>query len=329
MKKIALFCGGPSSEHEVSLLSAKSILENIDRKKYEVYIFLIKKDLKSAFYKAGKDINPPKNTHFDEFEAVLKNNKENIEVALLAALHGEFGEDGTIQLILENLGIKFTGSNSKVSKICIDKIKTVEKLKSFKGIYFPKTVRLNKDGIKKTPPLPFPFIIKPNSLGSSVLVFIVKNEKEFKNAVSEIKKNKISDLLFQEIIEGIEFSCGCLEPKKGKIILLPPVEIRPKNCAFFDYDSKYVAGESEELSPPVSISKKESQKISKIAANIHKKLGCTTFSRSDFIYRDGKLYFLETNTLPGMTATSLLPKEAQAAGISFKSLLDFIIKESQ
>lgn len=327
MKKVAIFCGGPSSEHEVSLSSAKSILINIDRKKYDIYIFYIKKNFKSAFYKASKNIDAPKNTVFNDFEKVLKENRDNFDIALISALHGEFGEDGTVQMILEKLGIRYTGSNSKASALCMDKYFSTEKVKKIKGLNFPKTVRLDIDRTSNTPPLPFPFIIKPNSLGSSVLVFIVKNQKDFLNAVSKIRKSEVKDLLFQKLISGIEFSCGCLEKKNGQLIPLPPIEIIPKST-FFDYSAKYAIGGSEEITPPVSISKKESDRISKLAIDIHKALSCKTYSRSDFMYDNKKLFYLETNTLPGMTATSLLPQEAKAAKISFTKLLDLIITQS-
>lgn len=327
MKKIAIFCGGPSSEHEVSLSSAKSILENIDKKKYTPYIFYIRKDSKSAFYKAGKTINPPKNTVFNDFSQTLKENKNSFDIALLSALHGEFGEDGTIQLLLENLGIKYTGSDSKSSSLCMDKTLTMKKVKKIKDISFPKTLYINSQKLTHNPPLKFPFIIKPNSLGSSVLVFRINNQKEFNKAISEIKKSDIGEFLFQELIEGIELSCGCLQNKKNKFIELPPIEIRPKS-SFFDYNSKYQIGGSEEITPPVSISKKDADKISRLTIKIHKVLNCRTYSRSDFIFINGKIYFLETNTLPGMTATSLLPQEAKAKKLSFTKLIDFIIKES-
>ncbi len=327
MKKVAIFCGGPSSEHEVSLSSAKSILEHIDRKKYTPYVFYIQKNLKSSFFKVTKKIDPPKNTKFDDFENVLKENKGNFDVALLSALHGEFGEDGTIQMILENLGIKYTGSDSKASSLCMDKYLSAEKVKKIKGLSFPETVRVDISKLTATPPLSFPFIIKPNSLGSSVLVFIVKNQKEYKNAIKKIEGSSVTDLLFQKLISGIEFSCGCLEKKSGKYIPVPPIEIIPK-ATFFDYSAKYVLGGSEEITPPVSISKKESDKISEITIKIHTILSCSVYSRSDFMYDNGKLYYLETNTLPGMTATSLLPQEAKAAKISFTKLLDFIITQS-
>lgn len=328
MKKVAIFCGGPSSEYEISLSSAKSILDNIDKKKYTPYIFFIQKNSKSAFYKAGKIITPPKNTVFKDFEKVLKENKNNFDVALLAALHGEFGEDGTIQLLLENLGIKYTGSNSKSSNLCFDKFQTMEKVKRIKGIETPKTFFLNLNDLKSTPLLKFPFILKPNTLGSSVLVFRVDNKKDYIHAISEIKKGHIEKILIQELIEGIELSCGCLETKRGKFLELPPIEIIPK-ASFFDYDSKYKVGGAKEITPPVSVSKKESQRISELTNKIHKSLGCKTYSRTDFIYKNGKIYFLEINTQPGMTATSLLPQEAKAAGISFGKLIDFMIKETK
>ncbi len=327
MRKIAIFCGGPSSEYEVSLSSAKSILANIDKKKYTPYIFYIKKNLKSAYYKAGKTIVPPTKTTFDDFDKILKDSKDKFDIALLSALHGEFGEDGTIQLFLENLGIKYTGSDSKASNLCMDKFLSMKKVKKIKGISIPKTFKLNTEKINKKAPMNFPFIIKPNALGSSILVSIINNQKDFENAIRKIKQSKVRQILIQELINGIELSCGSLQTKKGKFISLPPIEIRPKSN-FFDYSSKYSINGSEEITPPVSIPKKESLKISTLTNTIHKKLNCSVYSRSDFIYKDGEIYYLETNTLPGFTSTSLIPKEALAAGISFSQLLEFIIKES-
>lgn len=327
MKKVAIFCGGPSSEYEVSLSSAKSILKNIDKKKYSIYIFFIKKNLKSAFYKTIDDITPPDGIKFKDFTELLKNNKKNFDIALLSALHGEFGEDGTIQILLENLGIKYTGSNSKSSKLCMDKFKSMEKVRNINDINIPRTFPLFIQNLNKNAPMGFPFIIKPNFLGSSVLVFYINSQKEYKKAVIEIKKKKVKNVLIQQLIKGLEISCGCLQGKNGKFINLPPIEIHPK-ANFFDYRSKYVVGLSEEIVPPISISKKESDKISNITVKIHELLKCSTYSRSDFIYMNEKIYYLETNTLPGMTSTSLLPKEAAANNISFSKLIDFFIEES-
>ena len=328
MKKIAIFCGGPSSEHEVSISSATSILNNIDRTKYEVFIFYIQKDLQSIFFKADNKFIIPKGEGYGKFLEVLKKEKDNFDVALLAALHGEFGEDGTVQKVLEGLKITYTGSNSAVSKVCMDKYLTMQKISKIKELSFPKTKKIIIDKNSRfESPFKFPVILKPNSLGSSVLVFIVKNQTDFNNAVKQYIENETKEILVQELIEGLEIQCGCLENSKGKFIELPPVEIRPK-ADFFDYNSKYDIGGAEEITPPVSISKKESDKISHLTIEIHKLLKCKTYSRTDFMYKDGKIYFLEINTLPGMTATSLLPQEAKAANISFTQLIDFIIEES-
>ena len=329
MKKIAIFCGGPSSEHEVSISSATSILKNIDKSKYEVFIFYIKRDLQSIFFKAGDNLSIPKGNGYGKFLEVLEKEKDNFDIALLAPLHGEFGEDGTVQKILEDLGITYTGSGSKSSKICMDKFLTMEEIKDVKEINFPKTKKLvlqkNSEYVN---PLQFPVILKPNALGSSVLVFIANDQNDFNNAIRKYLKNNVKEILVQELIEGVELSCGCLEAKDQSFTLLPPIEIRP-HSSFFDYNSKYVQGGSEEITPPVSISKSEADKISDLAVKIHKKLKCRTYSRSDFIYKEGKIYFLEINTQPGMTSTSLLPQEAKAAGISFGNLIDFMIKESK
>jgi D-alanine-D-alanine ligase len=135
--------------------------------------------------------------------------------------------------------------------------------------------------------------------------------------------------LAQEYLEdAIEIQCGALQKKNGDFIALPPIEIIPKKNVFFDYDSKYLSGGATEITPPVSISKKLSDKISILSIEIHKLLALKTYSRTDFMVKNGKIYFLETNTLPGMTATSLLPQEANSIGISYPQLLDFIISNS-
>ena len=227
----------------------------------------------------------------------------------------------------QNLGIKYIGSNSKSSKLCIDKYTSMRKVEKINGINIPKTIPLSIENLNTKVPIKFPFIIKPNSLGSSVLVFRINKQKEYEKAINEIKKGRINKVLVQELIEGIEIQCGCLETKRGEFLELPPIEIIPK-ANFFDYESKYEIGGSEEIAPPVSISKKDYERISKLTIKIHKVLKCKTYSRSDFIYNNGKVYFLETNTQPGMTSTSLLPKEAQAKNISFTKLIDFMIEES-
>jgi D-alanine-D-alanine ligase len=136
------------------------------------------------------------------------------------------------------------------------------------------------------------------------------------------------EVLLQEYIKGLEISVGCLEKTDGEFIKLPPIEIIPTHSEYFDYESKYIAGASLEITPPEHISKELAETISRFAMVVHKLLGCTVYSRTDIIVKDDEIYFLETNTLPGMTANSLLPKEAAAVNIEFRQLITFLIENS-
>jgi D-alanine-D-alanine ligase len=168
-----------------------------------------------------------------------------------------------------------------------------------------------------------PAVIKPNNGGSSVGVSIVKSKKEFQ---SEVKKAlQVNDsVMVQQFIEGREFTCGILENNEGIPFALPPTEIIPKASKFFDYKAKYKIGGSLEVTP-ANLSKAMTKKIQSLALNAHVALGCRGISRSDFILKGSTFYILETNTIPGMTETSLLPQAAKAAGISFSEMLDLII----
>lgn len=323
MKKIAIICGGPSHEHEVSINSTKSILKNINRKLYDPTVFYISKVLKCQIFKPTTDnwkLNPK-----EPFLSALQKLKK-FDLAFLG-MHGEFGEDGVIQTFLDFEGVKYTGCDPYASKLCMDKYRTALIIKQL-GVLIPKTklIRL-EDAVSLTK---FPFVLKPNKAGSSVGTGIIKNAQELKNFLKSIKKDfdPKSEYLVQELISGTELSCGCLQDKNGKFIKLPPIEIIPQVSSFFSYKAKYAHGGSKEISPPQSISKALSNKISNLACEIHELLGCKTYSRSDFFVKNDKIYYLETNTLPGMTETSLLPQEAAAAGINFSELLDFLIKAS-
>lgn len=328
MQKIAIVCGGPSYEHEVSINSAKNIFNNLDQKKYDPYFFYISKDLKVSFLKATSNFFDTKQTliGFEVGLSILE--KENF-FALLASSHGEFLEDGKIQSLFRSYKIKFSGSDSASSMLSMDKYLSSLIVKKIPGIQIPKLQLINPDTKKFD--IKFPVLIKPNDLGSSVGIEIAKNEKElFLKATKIASIYKLRNLLIQEFIEnGIEISCGCLLSKNGIFTKLPPIEIHPNNSSLFDYKSKYEIGGSNEITPPVSISKSMSNQISDLACQIHEILGLSTYSRSDFIVKGKTIYYLETNTLPGMTTTSLLPKEAEAIGINFSQLLDFIIKNGQ
>jgi len=325
MKNILILCGGPSSEYEVSIFTTKEILKNIDKSKFSPTVGLMNKDKEISFMSPSIFLSNKYPKHISFIKA-LKVIREYDFV--LISMHGEFGEDGKLQRIFERKGIKYHGSDSVSSKLCMDKYKSAKLVsKSFK-IHTPKTLKLKVSKILKYKHT-YPLFIKPNKLGSSVGAELINNEKELEKYIKELKSKTYSNdyFLLQEYLKGIELSCGVLESKKGKYTLLPPVEILPKSI-FFDYKAKYSDGESIDNCPPTLLPEKICKVISKYSRDIHKLLNCKTYSRSDYIYSNNKIYYLETNTLPGLTKNSLLPREVKAIGMEYSVLISFLIENS-
>ncbi|HEX8923963.1 MAG TPA: D-alanine--D-alanine ligase [Patescibacteria group bacterium] len=295
--KIAVMAGGRSSEHEVSLMSAKEVMGNLDRKKYEI------KEIIVGCRKGDID-----------FVEKLKEFKPDV---VFIAMHGNFGEDGRLQGVLDFMGMPYIGSGVTASAIGMNKI-IFKKLIIEAGFKTPgwEVVRKN-DEVK----LKLPLVVKPAEGGSSVGVSIARNEAELKKAMDDVFEWG-EEALIEEYIEGKEVTCGVLGNREGAA--LPIVEIIPKNV-FFDYEAKYVAGLSEEI-VPARIDKNLTDKIQKMSVEIFQLCGCRGMARVDYIIRDDEIYVLEINTIPGLTANSLLPKEAKALGISYGELLDKVIE---
>lgn len=329
--KVTLICGGPSSEHEVSINSTKSLFEAIDKSKYDVSVFYITKDLKSVFFKPDSEVTiPTDRSAYQPFMEGVEKHLTHTDLAFLAGIHGEFVEDGKLQTILEFYGVKYTGSGPTASAICMDKFRTSLIVNTLEEITLPNTSLIDLEGDIPVDDLQYPLIFKPNNMGSSVGLHIINSEDELKSQVEKSRKEGIyRHVLLQEYIkDAMEVTCGCLEDRDHNMTLIPPVEIIPNKSTFFDYASKYEDGGAIEVSPPKNLDKRVSDIISEIAANIHTLLGCHTYSRSDFLYKDGTIYYMETNTLPGMTKNSLFPKETKAIGMSFTELIDFLIENA-
>lgn len=253
-------------------------------------------------------------------------------------MHGPYGEDGTVQALLEIAGIPYTGSGVLASALAMDKVKSAEIFKSHR-ILTPSYVAFNKrewskkknglrNAVKK---LGYPVVVKPQDQGSSVGITIVPSETKLTSAVSTAFKYS-SRAMAQKYIRGREVTCAVVDKGiVGTEMPLMPTEIIPKTSKFFDYHAKYTPGASEEITPP-NLPKLLIKKIQKTALVCHKALGCSGMSRTDMILTNSKvksqkskLYVLEVNTIPGMTETSLLPQAAKACGISFPNLLERII----
>lgn len=311
---ILVLAGGPSSEHEVSLRTAQMILKNLDLKKYKASLAIIKKDKKWHFHKDEKYLHMG--------DAMKRLNPSNFDFVFIA-MHGSFGEDGRIQAMLEWAGLPYVGSGVLSSAMAMDK-EISNALYKANGLWVPLYIVIERrTKLKKLGP-DLPLVVKPVNGGSSVGVSIVQQKKDLNKAINLAFKED-DRIILQKYIKGREFTCGVLEGKDGNPFALPPTEIIPKTASFFDYKAKYKIGGSLEVTP-AHLSKSQTKELQKLALKAHGILRCKGMSRSDFILSGSKFYILETNTIPGMTETSLLPQAAKAAGIGFSNFLDLMIE---
>ncbi|GKX67734.1 D-alanine--D-alanine ligase [Inconstantimicrobium mannanitabidum] len=294
--KIGVIMGGISSEREISLQSGKAVVDSLDKNKYEIVAIDIR----------------------NKEELVEK--VKGIDFAFLA-LHGRFGEDGTVQSVLETMGIPYSGCNPLSSGVCMDKDMTKKVLKAC-GIRTAKwfTVsavdEIDFDMIES---FGYPVVVKPNSGGSSVATFILRNKEEIKDAVREGLKWD-NEVMIEQYIKGDEITCPIMDNK-----LFPVLAIKPKSD-FFDFTSKYADGGADEFI--VELEPKLHKEVKEMAIATYKALKCSVYSRVDMIVSEGVPYVLEVNTLPGLTKNSLFPKSAKGLGIEFPQFLDLIIEGS-
>lgn len=306
-KKVAVIMGGPSAEHEVSINSGKAVLESMDGQKYDPTEVVVSKENTWSF--GGEKLV--------EIEALKRLQSY---YAVFIALHGTYGEDGTLQVLLEKVGVPFTGSGSSASFLCMDKAAS-NLLYELNDMGVPDWEVLNSPSA--LPLLPLPFVVKPIKQGSSVGVSIVEDYGSVNQAIEKAFEFD-NQVMVQKYIVGREVSCGVLD-ERGEIRALPPTELIPRKAKFFDYDEKYSKDGALEVTPP-EMDEAIIKKIQDMAVKAHQILGCSGYSRTDmFITEKGEVKIIETNTLPGLTRTSILPQQAEAAGISFGELVDKII----
>ena len=265
--------------------------------------------------------------YIDDSNKKFSINRETFEIdqrteikfdCIFNAIHGSPGENGVMQNYFSKLGIPITGCGSKESELTFDKIECLKFLrdkgiKTAKSTSFKKNTEIEYEKIQKE--IGFPCFIKASKSGSSFGVYKVYNQEEFINCLNfafEID----DEILVETFIEGREFSIGVLT-YKNKVTVLPITEIIASND-FFDYEAKY-EGKSQEITP-AKIDDKLKDKLNKISKDIYNIIGLKGFSRSEFIVNKDGIYFLETNTVPGLTSESILPQQAQHAGISLEDL---------
>ncbi|MCP3954305.1 MAG: D-alanine--D-alanine ligase [Desulfobacterales bacterium] len=306
MKKLslALISGGISSEREVSLNSGKQVYEALDKDKYDILPYDPKTDL-------GK----------------LVADADRIDAALII-LHGPYGEDGTVQGMLDLLDIPYQGAGVLGSAMAMNKIVS-KRLYTLAGLPVLPDVVINRKQAFSVDEivdhLGLPVVIKPATAGSSIGMTIVKSAADLEGAIEKAFQYD-HDVLIEKFMAGTEITGGVLGNEN--LEALPLIEIIPGDgYEFFDYEAKYKAGATKEICP-ARIDAELTRRARGFAVDAHIALNCLGYSRTDMMLSGQELYLLETNTIPGMTATSLFPQAANAAGYSFSALLDKLVELS-
>lgn len=312
MKTVAVLRGGASPEHDVSLKTGSQVLSSLSDAYKSIDIFI---DRAGVWHVRGVPMEP---------ERALG----TVDV-VFNALHGHYGEDGTVQRLLDRLGVPYSGSGAYASALAMNKVLTKEYLAK-EGIPMARSVTLNvspnleQDILNVFRSFPQPSIIKPSDGGSSLGVTLARSFDEFRGGVKAAFQHG-KKVLIEEYIKGKEATAGIIDKLRGEeYYALPPVEISvPTSATFFDYGAKY-DGETEERCPG-NFSREETEELKRVARVVHQTLGLRHYSRTDFIVTPQGIYFLEVNTLPGLTENSLLPKSLAAVGVPVPEFIDHVL----
>lgn len=319
---IALLAGGNSSEREIALQSAAQIYEALDKERYN--IFLIDLHHRDWSYTApdGTKWQVDKN----DFSITVAGEKTVFDYALIL-IHGTPGEDGKLQGYLEMMEIPFSSCSMTSSVITFDKMTTKQTLRGkvnlAREVFLRRGEEFDSEAI--TAELGLPLFVKPNASGSSFGVTRVTKAEELKKAV-ELAFTESEEVLIEECITGREMGCGVMIVG-GKEYIFPITEIIAKN-AFFDYEAKYTAGMSEEITP-ADISEEVKRELNRMTLEAYRACRCSGVVRVDFIVtEEGKPYFIELNSIPGMSCGSIVPKQAREMGMTLGELYQLIIEDT-
>jgi len=320
MKTIAIVAGGDSSEYEISVKSANEV-SKILSSRYIVYIIMIHgiswywEDKKGRYHKVDKN----------DFSLVIDDSRIRFD-AVFIAIHGTPGENGLLQGYFDMMKLPYTSCGAFCSAMTFNKQACKLYLKDY-GIHMANAILLRS----KEKPDPesiikhsgLPCFVKPNNSGSSFGVTKVKKKEDLQSAIEKAFQES-EEILIEAFMDGREVACGVVKTL-NKAIILPVTEIISKN-EFFDYEAKYTQGKSEEITP-AELPSEITDKIQELSSRIYDLLGCKGIVRVDFIIVGEKPFFLEINTVPGMTSESLIPKQAEAAGISLEELYSMVIED--
>lgn len=310
---VGVLRGGPSREHEVSLRSGAAMLAALPEERFiarDIYI-----DRQGVWHDRGRPTSP---------ERVLR----QLDVALIG-LHGEYGEDGEVQKLLERFGVPYTGADSFGSYLAMHKVMAKARAQEAGLLtplfqYIENADDIDGESAEAVRAFHQPVVVKPVGWGSSVGVSIVGGHAPVREAIAKLFAEGAPGVLVEELIRGKEATAGVVENLRGEALYsLPPIEIIPPDGNFFNYTNKY-DGTTREIIPG-NFSRVAAEELQRAAKVMHRALGLRHYSRSDFIVAPKGIYYLETNTLPGLTTESLLPKSLSAVGVSFQDFLSHLV----
>jgi D-alanine-D-alanine ligase len=320
-RNIAVVYGGDSSEFVVSVRSSENVYNAITEAGFAAWKVQIK-GLDWDVYQDGQVIAAVDKS---DFSFTMNGQKINFDFAYIT-IHGTPGEDGKLQGYFELVKIPYSTCGVYSSALTFNKYFCSNYLRNF-GITMAKSVRLFKgdkiDADQLIGKLGLPVFVKPNAGGSSFGVTKVKEKAQLQEAL-ELAMTESDDILVEEFIDGKEFTCGLVKIA-GEKIVFPVTEVIPQN-EFFDYEAKYVAGKTDEITP-ARISPELTQKVQQLSSRIYDLCDCSGIVRIDYILKDGEFYFLEVNTTPGMTATSFVPQQIAAMNRKLSEILSLIIQD--
>ncbi len=321
-KNIAIVAGGNSSEYVVSINSAAQVESVLDTTLYNVYKVVIRGDDWVVSSPTACDIPIDKS----DFSFSLNNQKTTFDCALII-IHGTPGENGILQGYFEMLNIPYTTAGILASSLTFNKVFTKNYLKQFniptaEYVLVTKAKRPSTDEVLAKTGLPC--FVKPNKGGSSFGITKVKTAEELQPAIDKAFEED-SEVLIEQFLEGTELTCGVMKTQKESY-LLPPTEIVSKN-EFFDYEAKYTKGMADEITP-ARISKALEKEIQELSSFIYDTLNMKGLIRVDYIFANDTLYFMEVNTTPGMSATSIVPQQVEAAGYDLGQIFSEIIEDT-
>ena len=324
-KHIAVLMGGESLEHDISLKSGSGVAAALDREAYTVTPVVISRAGRWSF-DGGPEVG------FAEAGARLAGVGVD---AVFLALHGTCGEDGRIQGFLDLLRLPYTGSGCAASALAMDKIRCKTVVEA-QGIRVAGHLALNRptwavsagevrEAVAED--LGYPCVVKPSRQGSSFGVTIVRDAAGLDAAMTAAFEAD-EEVMVEQYVAGREVTCAVLDTDPGgRLQSLPVTEIRPKSGAFFDFEAKYTAGACDEITP-ADLPPETADAVAEMAAHAHEIVGCAGWSRSDFIVGPEGPVWIEINTIPGLTPTSLFPQAAAAVGISYGQLAGLLIEDA-